>query len=86
MRQGKNGVIHILSTMTHPCLHYRINEAWLLSSQDGHNHEQTGNNQIEHAQAEGPQKFSAQSKTASGGMAMWGYMTGGAQGLRIHTS
>jgi hypothetical protein len=33
VRQGRNGVIHILSTMTHPCLHYRINEAWLLSDE-----------------------------------------------------
>ena len=31
VRQGPNGVIHILSTMTHPCLHYEINEAWILA-------------------------------------------------------
>eukprot|EP01049_Picozoa_sp_SAG25_P007694 SAG25_NODE_644_length_6218_cov_5.273901_3_plen_525_part_00 len=33
VRQAPNGVIHILSTMTHPCLHYEINEAWLASSE-----------------------------------------------------
>jgi hypothetical protein len=31
VRQAPNGVIHILSTMTHPCLHYEINEAWFHS-------------------------------------------------------
>jgi hypothetical protein len=30
-RQGPNGVIHILATMTHPCLHYELNEAWVFS-------------------------------------------------------
>ena len=27
-------MIHILSTMTHPCLHYEINEAWLRAGKD----------------------------------------------------
>ena len=27
-------MIHILSTMTHPCLHYEINEAWLLAKDE----------------------------------------------------
>lgn len=31
VRQGPNGVIHILSTMTQPCLHYELNEAWIYS-------------------------------------------------------
>jgi antitoxin component YwqK of YwqJK toxin-antitoxin module len=31
VRQGPNGVIHLLTTMTHPCLHYEFNEAWALS-------------------------------------------------------
>ena len=30
-RQGANGVIHILSTVTQPCLHYELNEAWIWS-------------------------------------------------------
>ena len=31
IRQAPNGVIHILTTMTHPCLHYEVNEAWVFS-------------------------------------------------------
>jgi hypothetical protein len=30
-RQGPNGVIHVLSTKTQPCLHYEFNESWALS-------------------------------------------------------
>ena len=30
-RQAPNGVIHILTTMTQPCLHYELNEAWVFS-------------------------------------------------------
>lgn len=30
-RQAPNGVIHVLSTMTQPCLHYELNEAWVFS-------------------------------------------------------
>ena len=30
-RQGANGVIHILTTVTQPCLHYEFNEAWIWS-------------------------------------------------------
>jgi len=30
-RQGPNGVIHILTTETQPCLDYELNEAWLFS-------------------------------------------------------
>ena len=30
-RQAPNGVIHLLTTMTQPCLHYELNEAWILS-------------------------------------------------------
>jgi hypothetical protein len=29
--QGPNGLIHVLATMTHPCLHYELNEAWIES-------------------------------------------------------
>jgi len=32
VRQAPNGVIHILATMTHPCLHYELNEAWITST------------------------------------------------------
>jgi hypothetical protein len=31
VRQAPNGVIHILTTETQPCLHYEINEAWVFS-------------------------------------------------------
>jgi hypothetical protein len=31
VRQGPNGTIHLLTTMTHPCLHYEFNEAWVFS-------------------------------------------------------
>jgi hypothetical protein len=31
-RQAPNGVIHILTTVTQPCLHYELNEAWVFSS------------------------------------------------------
>ena len=30
-RQAPNGVIHILTTETQPCLHYELNEAWIMS-------------------------------------------------------
>lgn len=31
VRQAPNGVIHVLASMTHPCLHYEFNEAWVFS-------------------------------------------------------
>jgi antitoxin component YwqK of YwqJK toxin-antitoxin module len=30
-RQAPNGVIHVLTTETQPCLHYELNEAWINS-------------------------------------------------------
>jgi hypothetical protein len=30
-RQAPNGVIHILTTETQPCLHYELNETWIFS-------------------------------------------------------
>lgn len=30
-RQAPNGVIHLLTTVTLPCLHYELNEAWIWS-------------------------------------------------------
>ncbi len=30
-RQAPNGVIHVLTTETEPCLHYELNEAWINS-------------------------------------------------------
>lgn len=30
-RQAPNGVIHILTTVTQPCLHYELNEPWIWS-------------------------------------------------------
>jgi len=28
--QGPNGMIHLIATMTNPCLHFEMNEAWIL--------------------------------------------------------
>jgi len=33
-RQAPNGVIHILTTESQPCLHYELNEAWIWSDAD----------------------------------------------------
>lgn len=33
-RQAPNGVIHLISTMTEPCLHFEMNEAWILHGAD----------------------------------------------------
>jgi hypothetical protein len=29
-RQAPNGIIHLVATMTNPCLHYELNEEWIL--------------------------------------------------------
>jgi len=42
IRQAPNGVIHILTTMTHPCLHYELNEAWIYSEEGDIPPETTG--------------------------------------------
>jgi formylglycine-generating enzyme required for sulfatase activity len=34
-RQAPNGVIHLITTMNRPCLHFEMNEAWLLSEAEG---------------------------------------------------
>jgi formylglycine-generating enzyme required for sulfatase activity len=34
-RQAPNGVIHLISTMNHPGLHFEMNEAWILDSHAG---------------------------------------------------
>ena len=46
VRQAPNGVIHVLTTMTHPCLHYEFNEAW-VSSADGDLAPETNGGRIE---------------------------------------
>jgi hypothetical protein len=33
--QGPNGLIHLISTMNHPCLHFEMNEAWILDDSAG---------------------------------------------------
>ena len=33
-RQGPNGVIHLITSMNNPCLHFEMNEAWILA-EDG---------------------------------------------------
>jgi hypothetical protein len=35
VRQSPNGVIHLLATMTNPCLHYEFNEAWITTPPAG---------------------------------------------------
>jgi hypothetical protein len=30
-RQASNGLIHLITTMNRPCLHFEMNEAWILS-------------------------------------------------------
>jgi len=35
VRQGPNGVIHVLATRTHPCLHYEFNEKWITTPSAG---------------------------------------------------
>jgi hypothetical protein len=46
VRQAPNGVIHVLTTMTHPCLHYEFNEAWVYSA-DGDLAPETNGGRIE---------------------------------------
>ena len=35
MRQGPNGMIHLVATMNNPCLHFEFNEAWILDNEQG---------------------------------------------------
>jgi uncharacterized repeat protein (TIGR02543 family) len=35
VRQAPNGVIHVLATVGHPCLHYEFNEAWITTPSAG---------------------------------------------------
>jgi len=46
VRQAPNGVIHVLTTMTHPCIHYEFNEAWVYSK-EGDIAPETGGGRIE---------------------------------------
>ncbi|RPJ81075.1 MAG: exo-alpha-sialidase, partial [Acidobacteria bacterium] len=34
-RQAANGLIHLITTMNNPCLHFELNEAWILNDQTG---------------------------------------------------
>ncbi|MHC4674879.1 MAG: SUMF1/EgtB/PvdO family nonheme iron enzyme [Planctomycetota bacterium] len=31
-RQAPNGIIHVISTMNHPCQHFEFNEAWIIDA------------------------------------------------------
>ncbi len=42
LAQAPNGVIHLLTTMTQPCLHYEFNEAWVWSDAEDLAPETTG--------------------------------------------
>lgn len=33
-RQAPNGIIHLITTMNEPCLHFELNEAWILHGED----------------------------------------------------
>lgn len=33
-RQAPNGIIHLIATMTEPCLHFEFNEAWILAGDE----------------------------------------------------
>jgi hypothetical protein len=35
MRQAPNGMIHLITTMNRPCLHFEFNETWILTGTDG---------------------------------------------------
>jgi hypothetical protein len=34
-QQAPNGMIHLITTMNRPCLHFELNEAWILAEGDG---------------------------------------------------
>jgi len=34
-RQAPNGIIHLITTMNTPCLHFELNEAWILNERAG---------------------------------------------------
>src|SRR5262249_39337643 len=42
VRQAPNGNLHLLATMTSPCLHYEFNEAWIFSDAGDLTPESTG--------------------------------------------
>jgi hypothetical protein len=33
--QGPNGIIHLMTSMNHPSMHFEMNEAWILSTDKG---------------------------------------------------
>jgi hypothetical protein len=37
-QQAPNGMIHLIATMTHPCLHFEFNEAWILEENQKDKH------------------------------------------------
>ena len=84
MRQGANGVIHILSTMTHPCLHYEINEAWFEASSETEDKQQQ-QQQSADSKAAAPRsdREQARSPTASGGVATFGFVSSTASGYKL---
>jgi hypothetical protein len=61
-RQAPNGVIHVLATMTHPCLHYEFNEAWVMSDSGA----------IEPDRASGPVRTFTEKYPGGATRAVWG--------------
>ncbi|MCB9769169.1 MAG: SUMF1/EgtB/PvdO family nonheme iron enzyme [Candidatus Omnitrophica bacterium] len=46
-RQAPNGMIHLLTTMNHPCLHFEFNEAWVLGKGEASTSEGSADRTIE---------------------------------------
>ncbi|MHC4637362.1 MAG: SUMF1/EgtB/PvdO family nonheme iron enzyme [Planctomycetota bacterium] len=69
VRQAPNGVIHVLTTMTHPCLHYEFNEEWIYSGDGDITPETTGGtvNQYSEYYPGGPLKAAWLARTCPNG-------------------
>ena len=78
VRQGPNGVIHILSTMTHPCLHYQINEAWFHATD-----EDTPVSDFVSTSRSSAEASAVHAKTANGGDASWSYIVDPVKGYLL---
>lgn len=52
--QAPNGVIHLISSMNHPSLHWEMNEAWILSSSTAETPVAPGNGKLFHETEQWP--------------------------------
>lgn len=70
--------------MTHPCLHYEINEAWLLAGKDLRDDASGDSAAGSMTPAAGvEQTLALESKTAEGGRIAWSAVTGGVNGYAL---